>query len=86
VSIPGNVDVTMECLPGSMLPDDLRALGYDVTEIGESERILPCAIIEQFTRRADGGLELLTPGSTERVAQTVVHAGIVKTRRFNFAL
>ena len=28
----------------------------------------------------------LTPGSTERVAQTVVHAGICKTRRFRFDL
>jgi hypothetical protein len=26
-SIPGAPDVTMECLPGRMLPDDLRKFG-----------------------------------------------------------
>jgi hypothetical protein len=28
------------------VPDQLRDAGYDVTEIGECERILPTAIIE----------------------------------------
>jgi hypothetical protein len=49
-----------------------------------------------FRRAAAGSLvliafgldsvELLTPGSTQRVAQTVTHAGIVKTRQFSFLL
>jgi hypothetical protein len=47
-SIPGAVEVTIECLPGSTLPDELRKVGYDVTEIGEGKRILPTAIVEKF--------------------------------------
>jgi hypothetical protein len=27
-SVPGAHEVTVECLPGSRLPDDLRTLGY----------------------------------------------------------
>jgi hypothetical protein len=52
--------VTIECLPGSTLPDELRKAGYDVTEIGEGERILPTAIVEKFVARADGEFEPLT--------------------------
>jgi hypothetical protein len=36
----GRDGVTLETLPGSMLPDELRGFGYDVTEIGEGQRIL----------------------------------------------
>jgi hypothetical protein len=78
--------VTLECLPGSSLPDDLRGLGCDVREIGETERILPTAIVERFTRRADGELEPLTEGSTKPVAETRTHAGIVKVKRLAFEL
>jgi hypothetical protein len=38
-SVPGAPDVTIECLPDSRLPDDLRGLGYVVTAAGEGERI-----------------------------------------------
>jgi hypothetical protein len=78
---PGAVEVTLDCLPGSALPEELRKLGYDVTETGEGERILPAAIVERFVRRADGELEPLTPGSTAVVAETRAHAGIVTVRR-----
>jgi hypothetical protein len=44
----------------STLPAELRQLGYDVTEIGETERILPAAIVEQFTIGARGELEPAT--------------------------
>jgi hypothetical protein len=37
-SIPGAPEVTMECLPGSMLPDELRrGLGYNVDPDGEGD-------------------------------------------------
>jgi hypothetical protein len=36
--------VTTEALPDSTLPDELRKLGYDVRENGESERILAAGI------------------------------------------
>jgi hypothetical protein len=38
----------MQCLPGSLLPDDLRKLGYVVTASGETERIIPSAIVQHF--------------------------------------
>jgi hypothetical protein len=61
-SVPSAVVVTVECLPGSTLPDELRTAGYDVTEMGEGERILPTVIVEQFVLRADGELEPLVEG------------------------
>jgi hypothetical protein len=85
-SVSGAPEVTIECLPGSVLPDALRALGHDVAEAGEGERILHSAIIERFTRRADGDLELLTPGSTAAVAEVRNYAGIVRVRRYVFAM
>jgi hypothetical protein len=55
----------------SKLPDELRGLGYDVTEIGAGERILPTAIEQWFVTGLDGELKPLTSGSTRPVAQTV---------------
>jgi hypothetical protein len=47
-SVPGDVSVTIECLPGSSLPVELRAQGYDPVATGDGERIVPTAIIERF--------------------------------------
>jgi hypothetical protein len=69
-------------VPGSTLPDELRKAGYDVTEVGEGERILPTAIVEKFVARADGEFEPLTEGSTRPIASTVTHAGICKVKRY----
>jgi hypothetical protein len=68
------------------LPDDLRKLGYLVTDAGEGERILYSAITEQFTLRADGELEPLGEGSTKPIASTVTHAGICKVKRYGFGM
>jgi hypothetical protein len=78
--------VTIECLPGSTLPDELRKVGYDVTEIGEGKRILPTAIVEKFVTRAGGELEPPTKGSTRPIMSTVTHAGIVKVKRYAFTI
>jgi hypothetical protein len=78
--------VTIECLPGSKLPDDLRGLGYVVAATGEGERILHSAIVEQFVAGPDGELVRLTTGSTWPVALTVTHAGICKVKRYAFEL
>jgi hypothetical protein len=86
-SVPGAVEIELQALPGSTLPDEIaERFGYDVREIGETERILPAAIVERFTRRADGELEPLTAESTKPVAETRTHAGICKVRRFGFDL
>jgi hypothetical protein len=97
-SVPGEIDVTMECLPDSSLPDELRAgaeymIGdetvrlppYKVVEDGEGERILPHAITTRIVGDADG-VHPVTEGSSSRPVITITHAGIVKTRRFSFTL
>jgi hypothetical protein len=68
------------------LPAELRQAGYDVTEMGEGERILATAIVERFVARADGEFEQLTEGSTNPIALTVTHGGIVKVRRYAFSM
>lgn len=73
-SIPGAAEVSIECLPGSELPDELRERGYELEESGEGQRILPAGIVETF----------ITEGST--VPRTVTHAGIVRVLRFGFSL
>jgi hypothetical protein len=69
-------------LPGSSLPVELQAQGYDLVASGDAERIVPTAITERFCIGADGELELLTSGSTRAVAYAVTHAGIVTVRRY----
>lgn len=48
VSVPGDPDMRFEALPGSTLPDQLRAAGYEVTEIGTAQRILPHAVEQKW--------------------------------------
>ena len=74
VSIPGEREVRFEVLPGSPLPNTLRATGYDVQPDGFGERILPHSVVEWFVRRADGELELLTEGVNQTACVTGVHA------------
>jgi hypothetical protein len=85
-SIAGRTEVTMECLPDSTLPDDLRKLGYVVTETGEGERILSGAIVEIFVAGPGGELVPLTEGSTGPIAEVRRHAGICRVLRFAFDL
>ena len=88
VSIPGDATVVFEALPESSLAAELEAAGYDVMPADpcEGQRILPNAIVEQFTSRADGELEPLTEGSTRPVAETRRHAGIVRVSRFTLSI
>jgi hypothetical protein len=59
VSIPvaRRTRASKHCL-GSTLPDELRGQGYDVSEAGEGQRILPHAITEM----------VITEGSTVPIA------------------
>jgi hypothetical protein len=60
--VPGDIVITIECLPGSSLPVELQAQGYDPIATGDGERILPSAIIERFWIGADGEMEPVTSG------------------------
>jgi hypothetical protein len=68
----------IETLPGSTLPAELRAAGYDVRKDGEGERILASAIVQEFTLTSSGAYEPLTEGSTKSIAHRVRHAGIYR--------
>jgi hypothetical protein len=70
-----NADVTViECLPSSPWPAERAGpeRGYPLEEIAPGERVLAHGITEEITR----------PGST--AVARVTHAGIVKTRRYQF--
>jgi len=54
-------------------------LGYDVTETGATQRILPTAIVQNFVIGTGGEMELATAGSTRPITSRVSHAGIVTT-------
>jgi hypothetical protein len=88
VSVPGAREVRLEVLPGSPLPNALRARGYQVErdEPAHGERILPHSIVEWFVRGGDGTLELATAGSTKPIASRVTHAGITATECYWFNL
>ena len=75
-SIPGAEIIAMECLPGSTLPARLSGMGYLVERTGESQRILPHAIVEHLTTTAAGALVPVTEGSTGKVTMRITHAGI----------
>lgn len=86
-SVPGAPDpLRFEALPGSPLPDQLIALGYDVVKTGESQRILPHAIRQKFTVRADGALEPVTEGSSKPVSVQVTNAGIATVEQFDLRM
>jgi hypothetical protein len=78
-SIPGDPDIRFKAVPSPPLPDQLRAAGYEVTEIGTTQRILAHAVEQKFVIGTSGSLELATAGSSRPVTQTVTHAGIVVT-------
>jgi hypothetical protein len=74
-SLPGDPMITLECLPGSTLPDELTALGYDLVPDGSGERILPAGRLEHIR---------IDEGSTRTIA--VSHAAIARVLRYVFPL
>jgi hypothetical protein len=75
VSLPGDRMVTLEVLPESSLPADLRARGYQLEEIEGGERIVPAGHVE----------DVLTERST-KVAFRTAHAAVRRVARFTFQL
>jgi hypothetical protein len=81
-SIPGDAEMRFDALPDSNLPQELHDMGYSVIRVGQSQRILPHAIVGKFTTRADGELEPLAEGSRKAVSTRITHAGIVQVNQF----
>jgi hypothetical protein len=75
-----------EALPGSPLPEQLRDAGYDVTEIGQTQRILPHASVEELVTLADGSFEPVTEGSTMPVTRRVTHAGLATAVQYDLRM
>jgi hypothetical protein len=79
-SVPGDVEVTIECLPGSS-----QAQGYALSAAGEGERIV-APQSRAVLQGAEGELEPLTSGSIRAVVQVVTHAGICKVQCYSFGM
>jgi hypothetical protein len=86
VSVPGAADVIVEALPGSTLPAELIAAGYNLRGDGEGERILPAAIVQELALTISGAYEPMAEGSTKPIAHTIRHAGICKVLRYGFTM
>lgn len=83
VSVPGDPDMRMECLPGSPLPDALRAMGYECEPTGETrERLLSNAITERLVRTSSGAPTFATEGSTAKIALRITHPGFATVEDF----
>ena len=85
-SVPGDPDMRFQALIGSPLPDALRAAGYEVTETGTTQRILPHAVVEELVAHADGSFGPVTEGSTMPVTRRVTHAGIATVVKFDLRM
>jgi hypothetical protein len=70
----------------TVLPSDLRAVGYDVRGDGEGERILPNAILQKLVAGLGGELVPWTEGSTRPVTTIVAHPGTAKVLRYTVVL
>ena len=55
-------------------------------QLSTAKRILPAAIVREFTLLSSGAYEPLAEGSTKAVALARRHAGIAKVTRYSFGL
>jgi hypothetical protein len=86
VSIPGEVEMRFEALPGSALPDELRKLGYIVVPTGTTERILPMAIKQAMTMSSSGALIGVTGESSRPVTMVITNAGLAVVETFDLRM
>ncbi|WP_154072342.1 hypothetical protein [Bradyrhizobium erythrophlei] len=85
-SVRGARELRFDALVGSPLPAQLTAMGYIVEKIGESQRILPHAVVQRFEVSSSGALVAATEGSTRPVSVTVTNAGIATVERFDLRI
>jgi hypothetical protein len=85
-SVPGAHEISFDALPGSALPGQLAARGYDVVKTGTTERILPHAVAQRLETSSSGALVAPTEGSTKPVTVTVTKAGIAAVEQFDLRM
>jgi hypothetical protein len=85
ISVPGNVEVRIECLAHSLVPGELRDAGYHLVDAGEGERIIPGNIVERLELSSSGAFVAATENSTKPI-HLRHHSGICKVRRYSFAI
>jgi hypothetical protein len=86
VSVPGDPEMRFQALTDSPLPALLEGLGYIVERTGETQRILPHAIVEKFETSSSGTLVTAVEGSTRAATTRVTHAGIAVVVQLNLRL
>ena len=78
-SIPGDLKMRLEALPGSPLPAQLTALGWYVERTGETQRILPNAVAQKLALSSSGAL---IAAARRPAALVVTGAGIAIVEQF----
>lgn len=68
-SIPGDKIMRFEAVPDSTLPGDLQALGFKVSKVGSTTRIIPAGTTEVIAGEH----------SSSPPCRVIQHAGIVQT-------
>jgi hypothetical protein len=86
VSVPGDPEMRLQVLPGSVLLDQLAALGYIVEKTGETQRILPHAVRQDMTISSSGALVAATEGSTRPVTVSITNAGVAVVDQFDLRM
>jgi hypothetical protein len=85
-SVPGGIDITIECTETSDLPEKLGDLGYELREVGRRERMAPNAVVEEFISNSRGEMEPITTPSTRPISRRVAHAGLIRVVIYDFEL
>ncbi len=72
-SVPGDFTTRVSCPIGSLLPDALRQLGYDVHYAELCQRINPAGKVDHLVQHAEGRLEFVASGGTTTRSHATVH-------------
>jgi hypothetical protein len=86
VSVPGDPEMRFEALPDSGLPAALRGLGYIVEPTGQTQRILPHAIVEKFETSSSGAPVTAVENSTRPVTMRVTNPGLTTVVQYDLRL
>jgi hypothetical protein len=85
VSVPGERQVRVQCLPGSSLPATLIRMGYEPKREQDETRILPVAVTQEFVQSSSGALAV-SEGSTKPVSMVTHSSRISPVEVWTFML